>query len=812
MGHHHSKNHNLDYHTKDIIEHVTTKRSQHTKDIDQDVSATKEKEHLAKTKSKESKILESLKSDATVGKALKLVPLFSSLSPKDRAAIGGALMASQFTGGEAIFEQGDPGEAFYIITQGTVSVDTKYEDSTGTHTKNISKLTTGDYFGESSLLTHTMRGATVTATTDVLCMTLEKEYFEALFVSKKIAVDWATRRVAVMSAERDSHVTQDLLRVVNDADKQKTDDDIKLIEGAVAENFVFAEMADKQRKAIIDEMYRVEFKEGDVVLKSGIINYYLYVVTAGKFNEENSDHPEWGDEEKLHGPGTAFGELALMHGTENHSQVKTLEDSTCWTIDRFTFQRIAKDFGSEKYDKHCAFLKQVETLKILSSFERSKIAEALEEISFGPNEGIMTKGEEGDSMYIVEDGEAVVYLHSDSDEKKEETRCVSGHYFGERALMTKEPRAATVVAGEKGCKCLKLDKDTFSVLLGPLQDIFKSRMDSYEKKEPEKEEEKEVVKKEWVPLDISMEDLKNVGTLGRGAFGFVTLVYDNRNPDNYYALKAVSKMEVVETKQETHIMSEKQTLCELQHPCLVNLVKTFKTRDQLFFLLEVGLGGDLFHILRKAHSFSESTARFYTASVVAGFAFMHSCKTVYRDLKPENLLVDHEGFLKITDFGFAKKIEGKTWTLCGTPEYLCPEIVAGKGHGFGVDWWTVGVLAFELLVGYTPFYDRDQMRMYRKITRGTFHTPSHVSHNAKDLIHQLLKLNPSMRLGVIKGGAQSIKEHPFFEGFSFDELVSREMTPPFKPKIKGRGNISAESNQRPQKYDSKRYGDWDKDF
>jgi serine/threonine protein kinase len=157
----------------------------------------------------------------------------------------------------------------------------------------------------------------------------------------------------------------------------------------------------------------------------------------------------------------------------------------------------------------------------------------------------------------------------------------------------------------------------------------------------------------------------------------------------------------------------------------------------------------------------------------------------------ENLLLDKEGFLKVTDFGFAKDISGgRTWTLCGTPDYLAPEIVAGKGHGKGVDWWTLGIFIYEMLASYPPFYDEDPMKTYAKIMHGAVNYPSHFSKEAISLIKKLLQHKSTKRLGVVKGGAAEIKKHPWFRGFDFDALVARKVRPPIVPKIKHNKDLS----------------------
>jgi len=275
----------------------------------------------------------------------------------------------------------------------------------------------------------------------------------------------------------------------------------------------------------------------------------------------------------------------------------------------------------------------------------------------------------------------------------------------------------------------------------------------------------------------------------------------------------------VETHSQSHIVNEKKALMEVNHPFIIRLHATYKSADKLFFLLEPGLGGELFRILRKRSTFPEPTARFYAACVISAFEHMHSKDIIFRDLKPENLLLDSEGYLKVTDFGFAKKIaSGKTWTLCGTPEYLSPEIVGNKGHGKGVDWWTVGILIFEMLSGFTPFYHEDSMQMYQLIAKGKITFPKHLGPDARSLITGLLQLDPTKRLGVIQGGAATIKSHPWFTSVGFDwaALVARRMPPPIVPAVRSASDLSNFAGMGAVSDEVRSYTDdgtgWDKEF
>ncbi len=278
----------------------------------------------------------------------------------------------------------------------------------------------------------------------------------------------------------------------------------------------------------------------------------------------------------------------------------------------------------------------------------------------------------------------------------------------------------------------------------------------------------------------SLSDLSPVATLGKGSFGFVRLVRDRAG--NSYALKAVNKQQIVATQQQHHILSEKWVLSTIRHPFVIRLYATYKTQNKLYFLLEPVLGGELFTFLRAQHVFPEPWVAFYGAAVVSVFETLHSHAIAYRDLKPENLLLDARGYLKVTDFGFAKEVgDGKTWTLCGTPDYLAPEIVASRGHGTGVDWWTLGVLLYEMLAAFPPFYEEDPMKTYTRIVEGAYSHPAHFSPRARSLISALLEVRTSRRLGCGGDGAAGVRAHPFFAQIDFARLLAKELPAPHVP-------------------------------
>ncbi|KAF0715220.1 Aste57867_3504 [Aphanomyces stellatus] len=282
------------------------------------------------------------------------------------------------------------------------------------------------------------------------------------------------------------------------------------------------------------------------------------------------------------------------------------------------------------------------------------------------------------------------------------------------------------------------------------------------------------------PLDITHFDFGV--TLGTGSFGRVRFA-THKATGSFWAIKILKKAEIIRLQQVEHMISEKTILMCLDHPFIVNLAGTFQDSRCLYMVLEYVIGGEFFTHLRKAGRFDFNTTKFYSSQVVSIFEYLHSQDFIYRDLKPENLLLDHEGFIKITDFGFAKRVAFKTYTLCGTPEYIAPEVLLNKGHGKGVDWWTMGILIFEMLAGQPPFCDDDPMGIYQQILSGKINFPRYFDRNAKALIKRLLTADLTKRYGCLKNGVDDIKKHKFFSGCDWEAILARKGTAPIVPKV-----------------------------
>ena len=309
--------------------------------------------------------------------------------------------------------------------------------------------------------------------------------------------------------------------------------------------------------------------------------------------------------------------------------------------------------------------------------------------------------------------------------------------------------------------------------------------------EAESETEKEIQENKGKIIKVQISDFELLQTVGIGSFGRVRLCRHKKN-SKVYVMKILKKAEIVKQKQVDHVYSEYNILAILNHPFIVELKGVNVNNPQyLFLILEYVAGGELFSLLRNNINFPVEQAKFYTAHIITIFEYLHSKNIIYRDLKPENILINKNGYLKLTDFGFAKVINNnKTYTLCGTPEYLAPEIILNKGHGKPVDWWTMGILLYEMLVGIDPFSDDDPMMIYQKIIKGKIRFPNTIDKNAKSLIKHLLIADTTKRFGCLKNGVKDIVNHRFFNGFDWRSFVFIKMDPPYIPPIKQNDDTS----------------------
>lgn len=283
---------------------------------------------------------------------------------------------------------------------------------------------------------------------------------------------------------------------------------------------------------------------------------------------------------------------------------------------------------------------------------------------------------------------------------------------------------------------------------------------------------------------LTIDDFELMTVIGKGSFGKVMQVR-KRDTGRIYALKTIRKAHIVSRNEITHTLAERLVLAQVDSPFIVPLKFSFQSEQKLYLVLACVNGGELFHHLQREHTFNEERARFYSAELLLALEHLHELDVVYRDLKPENILLDYTGHIALCDFGLCKlnmKENEKTNTFCGTPEYLAPEILSGNGYDKSIDWWTLGVLLYEMIHGLPPFYDENTDKMYEKILNKPLEFGDEFSEEARSILTGLLNRDPTRRLGV--KGAEHIKKHPFFDNhIDFERLGQKKIRPPFKPSV-----------------------------
>lgn len=450
-------------------------------------------------------------------------------------------------------------------------------------------------------------------------------------------------------------------------------------------------------------------------------------------------------------------------------------------------------------------LQSVPLLSKLPENKLAKLSNVMRVQSFTDGAFIIRQGEEGSRFYIINEGEVRCTRTTGGtggQPRKEEEliRLTAQEFFGERALITNEARKANVIACGP-VECLVLERSSFQSLLSDVQDDLVNEMSRREEKDkPAAQEEEEI---DLTPrTNFSFEDLKIMRTVGTGTFGRVKMV-QHVSTGQVCALKCMNKSEVVASHQERNIMAEKNLLFECSSSAFIlKLLQTYNFKDQIMMLMEFIQGGELWsYVYEKTNTvkrnaaggFEMSAVKFYSMNVILAFKHLHNKGIAYRDLKPENLLMDSKGYLKVIDFGFAKKFpymkngqkQDKTYTLCGTPEYLAPEIVMSKGYDKGVDYWALGCLIYELYYGRTPFQADYTTKIFQNIIAAdkvlAFPGRADAQHSA--LVKKLLSTNPAFRLGSLSGGVEDIIKDAFFASSDWPSVSAQKAPAPYVPPI-----------------------------
>ncbi|KAL7872507.1 hypothetical protein SRHO_G00074900 [Serrasalmus rhombeus] len=611
-------------------------------------------------------------------------------------------------------------------------------------------------------------------------------------------------RTAVMALEP---IPEDL--DIQTTKVKKTASERAQIIKAMGKNDFLSRLDEEQISMMVELLTSLDRCPGDEIIKEGTEGDSMYIVAAGELKVTQS-----GRDLRTLTSGDVFGELAILYNCKRTASVKAVTAVRLWCIDRQTYRSIMTSKSKKKREQLMGFLKTARTLKALNEEQLSNIIDSMEEVKFQDNEVIVREGAEGDTFYIILKGEVLVTKKVNG-QQKVIRKMGQGEHFGELALIRAILRTATCTAvGE--VTCFSIDKEVFEETI-PIESLeLHDDSDLENTVTSEKERLESSLKlKDLIP--VLYQEGRYQGepvTLGLGGFGRVELV-TTLHHGKYFAMKKVSKKLIVEKRQGPHVIFEKGILQDIESDFIVRLHAAFKDTRYIYMVMEFCSGGEIWTKLKEVGRFDENIAVFVSACVVEAYAYLHKKNIMYRDLKPENLMLDSKGYVKLVDFGFAKELKRgqKTYSFCGTPEYMAPEIIQNHGHDFAADFWSLGVLVFELLVGSPPFSSSEPQKIYAKILDGVMKFPPYMGEGARSLINKLCRPRPGQRLGNTKNGIKDVRHHRWFNSINWHKLRMGQIDAPTIRLIrKGPCYINFDRFPFDKTQAEEEFSGWDRDF
>ena len=402
-------------------------------------------------------------------------------------------------------------------------------------------------------------------------------------------------------------------------------------------------------------------------------------------------------------------------------------------------------------------LLKVQIFRNLTSKKLEHLAEIIGVENYENGTNIITQGEEGNKFYIVKSGKVDIFVGKKYIRTLNEKEC-----FGERALFFHEKRSATIKAVGNVSVFFISQKDFMSIIEGNMKEHLMNRLYLQDN-------------------TVELKDLLFCASLGSGNYGKVALVKNLKN-NFFYAIKIISRKQIDCEQLHSNLELERNILLQIDHPVIVKLVKTLKDKKYIYFLMEYIKGRELFDVIRDIGLLNKEQTQFYGASMMLAVDYLHERKFVYRDIKPENIIVIQSGYVKLIDFGTAKAIVDRTNTIIGTPHYMAPEVVLGEGYSFQVDMWSIAICLYEFMCGGVPFGENaeDPMDVYLSIINDKMSFPPFCKDQEfKLLMQQMLTKNAMSRMSKLS----QVQSHIWFKDFNWDDLISLKMTPPYKPQL-----------------------------
>ena len=654
---------------------------------------------------------------------LNNIALFESLDKISKYNVAQKLTKKEFRINSKIISKGERGDKLYIIKEGMVSCKIGLQE--------IRKLSNNEYFGQNAILIDVKRGADIVALQNTVCYELSKnDLKEAL--------------------------TEDYIEIIlfcffkNALEKNVNLKNI-FIESLLHETFNCFSI---QQYSKHEHIYVPKSK---IPIKSN--NKKLVLVLEGSLFKE---------ETLLADKGRILGEELLNDINQTLSEeIYANPDAITFEANIYDIAKILKiDLNTDKDNKEKPLnilrainkLKKIYLFKNLSEKTLESIAAGMKKQKFKPNEFIIEENTIGDKFFLIIKGRVRITVKGEFIRDLDSGDCV-----GENALLTDNVyRTASAVALEK-VLCYVLSKSEFQVILND-------------------DNTKEYLQRKLALQDtnISLSDLHYIKFLGKGKFGTVSLVH---NKKNFYAIKAISRKSVEREKiLAKYFVNERKIMLSLDHPFIIKMVKSMKNKHFCFLLIEFINGTNLDQYLSNRETKQNIyETQFYIGSMLLMLDYLQKKFIAHRDIKPSNIMIDTNGYLKMIDFGTAKVLTDYTSTIIGTPHYIAPEILQGRGYSLSCDFWSLGICMYEIFYGKYPFgnYANEVIEIYKDILKNDFSFPSEHSRlvNVNCFIRSLLNKKVNERICNVS----KLKKKPFFEGFEFDKLNDFKLKPPHKP-------------------------------
>eukprot|EP00879_Flechtneria_rotunda_P001387 GHRR01001538.1.p1 GENE.GHRR01001538.1~~GHRR01001538.1.p1 ORF type:complete len:1213 (+),score=453.23 GHRR01001538.1:393-3641(+) len=734
---------------------------------------------------------------------VRKVPLLKGLSDNDLLRVAGRMPERVYADADALIHYGERGDEMYLIRYGKVRV--LVPDGKGSRIE-VAVLGRGQFVGERSVINDKLRSADCVAQGKVQVVVLRKRDF----------LDLDNPLLAWML-------------------------DYDAVSAVLKSLPAFKKLKQEQMEHVFDRFEaRQELYQGDVVLQQGKLIEKIYIVKMGEVQLLDADNKVVTDPAfvKEAGGFTFFGDAcldAILHcpyTVRITSEIAHVLSLPRRQLDSF-LGAVSGGLGSRA--QVLAAMKHCRSLQALREEDLAAIIDAGNPIRYGAGEIIAAANPAvpATAMYLVRNGEvlllpATIQLPSSMTEvdvgQAEQVavgRLGAGGLYNESVLCA--PAAslqAHLLARLPGTVVISFELANITKALGAPGSLLNTGTQQQAASEQQQQQQhhqqpqqhahahaahhqaqlnhhQQYHQQHLAPSavalvpgiecpSINFAELELRRVIGTGQFGLVRVVRHVKT-NEVYALKVMHKAPLVEAKQIEHVVNEHAILGEVHHPFLVTLVGAYQDATSLYLLQEWVPGGELFHHLDIEGSFNDATACFYAANVLLALETLHMQGIVYRDLKPENLLLDTQGYIKMADFGFAKKIGSeRTFTICGTPDYQAPEVIMRRGTTRAADYWALGVLVFEMLVGDPPFKSLtgDPWDTFRRTLSGRFYVPHFITDAAADLIFKLLQVNPEKRLGCGSAGINEIKSHRWFSRINWDALAAKQLAAPIQPRLK----------------------------